>query len=204
MAPTIALDAKLSYVKAKDLSPKLGDVVVYKYPCNTESVWVGRVAGVGGDTVEVRCSIVYVNGKAAPAELVAGPCSFKDKDVGTIAERNCSRYRERIGDASYETLHQESRPDDDAKRTQGPDAEGAFGDFPDADKRVPPSCEGRASQVIGSLVETKPAATACEPRMHYVVPPEHVFVLGDNRANSNDSRYWGAVPVANLVGRVVR
>ncbi|AMW06627.1 hypothetical protein GEMMAAP_06720 [Gemmatimonas phototrophica] len=33
-----------------------------------------------------------------------------------------------------------------------------------------------------------------------VVPPRHLFVLGDNRANSLDSRYWGFVPDSLLRG----
>jgi signal peptidase I len=34
-----------------------------------------------------------------------------------------------------------------------------------------------------------------------VVPPNHVFVLGDNRGFSNDSRSFGSVPLENIVGR---
>jgi signal peptidase I len=34
-----------------------------------------------------------------------------------------------------------------------------------------------------------------------VVPPLHVYVLGDNRNHSNDSRNFGPVPIENIVGR---
>ncbi|MBU1298298.1 MAG: signal peptidase I [Bacteroidetes bacterium] len=37
----------------------------------------------------------------------------------------------------------------------------------------------------------------------YVIEQDYLFVLGDNRDNSSDSRYWGFLSEDNLIGKAV-
>jgi signal peptidase I len=43
---------------------------------------------------------------------------------------------------------------------------------------------------------------ACNLPEQITIPPNHYFMLGDNRGSSDDSRFWGPIPADWIVGRV--
>jgi signal peptidase I len=57
--------------------------------------------------------------------------------------------------------------------------------------------DGRSYRTL-RYIESYPSKSA-----DVVVPAGQVFLLGDNRDHSHDSRFIGTVPVANIVGRVI-
>ena len=54
--------------------------------------------------------------------------------------------------------------------------------------------------VQGSSYPLSMQAPGVEVGFPYTVPEGCIWVMGDNRENSADSRYFGAVPQANLIG----
>lgn len=58
-------------------------------------------------------------------------------------------------------------------------------------------------ELHGASVGEPPAQPSLDNWGPLVVPPKHLFMLGDNRYDSKDGRYWGFVPRENVRGRPV-
>ena len=116
--------------------PKPNDIVVFKYPKDPKLDYIKRCLAVGGQTVEIRNKVVYVDGKEIPLP---------------------------------------------------PKGQHIFSDI------RPPGVQDYDNFPTGSGNRDNYGPVK--------VPENHYFMLGDNRDNSQDSRYWGFLPKENIVGK---
>ena len=107
--------------------PEKGDIIVFKYPEDPRKDFIKRVIATGGDTVEERNKVVYV-------------------DSVRLSEPYAHHY-------------------DNGLRRGGNDPRDNFGPV--------------------------------------TVPANKIFVMGDNRDQSYDSRYWGFVDLKEVLGKAL-
>ncbi len=120
-------DIKLGQWRA----PRRGEVVVFVYPCAPDKDFIKRIVAVAGDTVEVRCNILYINGKPVPSELVSKQTLFWDVDESMTVwhQEKASAYRETLDGHTYTTFQGIERPRHDMMRAR----RGDTGSYDDVD-----------------------------------------------------------------------
>jgi signal peptidase I len=201
MAPTLEIgdDIFLDTITPRLRPLERGEPIVFADPCRPSEDMVKRIVAIGGDTVEVRCSVLYVNGQAAPSLLLDPKVSYRDRGRKGWDDSFASHYREWLGGHRYDVFHDVQRPLRDSLGAPAGDVH----DFPKRTMTALPACMGQSASAAGKYIESKRGATSCEPQLQYLVPLGTVFVMGDNRADSVDSRTWGPVPLPLVKGRVL-
>lgn len=63
MTHSRVIGSRLSYLSS---GPQRGDIVIFKYPVNEDVLYIKRVIGLPGETVEIREGKIYINGSSEP------------------------------------------------------------------------------------------------------------------------------------------
>ncbi|MCR3755955.1 MAG: signal peptidase I [Sodalis sp. Psp] len=173
--------------------PKRGDVVVFKYPINPDLDYIKRIVGLPGDRVSydlinkrVMIQPDYTNEQDYPTVL---PITYSD-----ISPSDFVQIFNLTGSHGIKNGFLQVLPDQQVtcgiRLTQHKESlDGVLHNI----LTVP----GQQDQLNIYFQQSG------KPLAEWIVPQGEYFVMGDNRDNSADSRYWGFVPERNLVGKAI-
>ena len=164
--------------------PARGDIVIVS-PQNRREDYIKRVIGLPGDMISVRGGTVYLNGQAIPKKRVA------DLVIPVTPNMVDAAQKEGSPSPCYRPTFEEAAP-----------GGGRQCRYPQYRETLP---NGKSYNVLDLVPDG-----AADDRDTVVVPEGHLFMMGDNRDRSADSRFpavdgggIGLVPEENLVGKAM-
>jgi signal peptidase I len=161
----------INYQVTSGTPVKRGDVMVFRYPPKPSLDYIKRVVGVPGDKIAYLNKMLTINGQ--PVSKVAVPDFFDADNM-----RYSKQFEEDMPIGSTPTDMSELRRHRLLNDDKTPNFVSGIDDF-----------------------AFKENCTYSVEGLECTVPAGHYFMMGDNRDNSLDSRYWGFVPDKNIVGK---
>ena len=167
-----------------------GDVVVFKFPEDPQTNFVKRVIALPGETIEYRANQVYINGEPLPEHRVyVEPDDNSPRELQTVEDEGAPPK------AKWTVYYFEN--DRELVSSRFNDEAGEYA------VRQPFKVPVKGDAI--------PDRIKNDPRMRRIYDADEdglydsdqYFCMGDNRDNSQDSRYWGTVPRASIVGRAM-
>ncbi|MCS7177531.1 MAG: signal peptidase I [Candidatus Kapabacteria bacterium] len=184
------LNIALPYLRLPGLrQPQRGDIIVFIFPGYRDEVeprefqyYLKRCVAVAGDTVEIRQKRLFVNGVEQPLPPTALVTNLPPPPGDQY--RTFPRGRGYTRD-DYGPIRVPRRGDTIWLSLQN------LLEWDIFIRREGHSVAVRDGKILIDGV----------PTTFYVVERDYCFGLGDNRDNSEDSRYWGFIPMENVVGK---
>jgi len=181
-------------------SPRHGDVIVFEFPVDPSKNFVKRLIGLPGDTVSMRDGQLLRNGEPLAEAYVVR--TEPGVDPVTAEFRWQRSYLVKSAAAAPAVALRAV-----AVRAVAAPAVAAPAVAAQAVAAPAVVAEAVAAPVLVADGTGNSAAEGYRPSRNnwgpLVVPAHQFFVLGDNRDNSLDSRYWGFVPDSLLRGTPV-
>ncbi|MEM6718054.1 MAG: signal peptidase I [Bacteroidota bacterium] len=177
-----------SFIIASNLiTPKRGDFVTYRFndPMLGESFMIHRLCGIENDTIHIVDGILYINGKNFDNGYnLKHSYVFSEEKFKSLGASIVGKDYFLIPDTNNEKMFLTFIEDKDARKLQ-------LNGYRFLESK---------SKANPQIKETYQQDWNKDHFGPYIVPKGKVFVLGDNRDNSSDSRSYGPIDKEAIVG----
>jgi signal peptidase I len=169
--------------------PQRGDIVIFPFPKEGPDYgkdYIKRIVAVPGDRIRLKDNVLHLNGEPVESQALKDGVPTMDS---MPAWARCDTQVERLGSNAFISQH-----------------------------HAEATCRRRGQCLSSWPLERRPSCLAlsqddCPPYFgdkasneHWpdvLIPEGHYLMIGDNRDNSSDGRFWGLVPRENILGKAM-